>query len=92
MNSLLKQALTKYHTDKAQSFLKKILDKHHQLCYSHTCRIFTAGHISDQRMDQVMAAIKAKGKLKSMLSECKYGEGISRISQCARDQDINALK
>ena len=39
-----------------------------------------------------MAAIKANGKLKSMLSECNYGEAISRISQCARDQDINALK
>ena len=39
-----------------------------------------------------MAAIKANGKLKSMLSECNYSEAISRISQCARDQDINALK
>ena len=27
-----------------------------------------------------------------MLSECNYGKVISRISQCARDQDINALK
>ena len=39
-----------------------------------------------------MSAIKANGKLKSMLSECNYGEAISRISQCARDQDINPLK
>jgi hypothetical protein len=92
MNSLLKQSLTKYHTDKAQSFLKKILDKQHQLCYSHTCRTFTAGHVSDQRMEQGMAAIKANGKLKSMLSECNYGEVISQISQGARDQDIHALK
>jgi hypothetical protein len=43
-------------------------------------------------MEQGMAAIKANGKLKSMLSECNYSEAISRISQCARDQDINALK
>jgi hypothetical protein len=27
-----------------------------------------------------------------MLSQCNYGEAVSRISQCARDQDINALK
>ena len=77
MNLLLKQALSKYRTDKAQSFLKKILDKQHQLCYSHTCRTFTAGHVSDQRMEQGMAAIKANGKLKSMLSECNYSEAIS---------------
>ncbi len=51
MNLLLKQAHSKYRTDKAQSFLKKILDKQHQLCYSHTCRTFTAGHVSDQRME-----------------------------------------
>jgi hypothetical protein len=80
MNLLLKQALSKYRTDKAQSFLKKILDKQHQLCYSHTCHTFTAGHVSDQRMEQGMAAIKANGKLKSMLSECNYSEAISRIS------------
>ena len=92
MNSLLKQALTKYRTDKAQSFLKKILDKQHQLCCSHTCCTFTAGHVSDQRMEQEMAALKANEKLKSMLSECNYGEAISQISQCAGDQDISALK
>jgi hypothetical protein len=77
MNSLLKQALSKYHTNKAQAFLKKILDKQHQLCYSHTCCTFTAGHVSDQRMEQRMAAIKANGKLKSMLSKCNYGKAIS---------------
>jgi hypothetical protein len=67
MNLLLKQALSKYNTDKDQSFLKKILAKQHQLCYCHTCRTFTAGHISDQRMEQGMAAIKANGKLKKCL-------------------------
>jgi hypothetical protein len=77
INSLLKQALSKYCTNKAQAFLKKILDKQHQLCYSHTCRIFTAGHVSDQRMEQGMAAIKANGKLKSMHSKCNYGKAIS---------------
>jgi hypothetical protein len=39
-----------------------------------------------------MAAIKANGKLKSKLSESNYGKAASWISQCARDQDINALK
>jgi hypothetical protein len=77
MNSLLKQDLSKYHTNKAQAFLKKISDKQHQLCYSHTCCTFTAGHVSDQRMEQEMAAIKANRKLKSMLSKCNYGEAVS---------------
>ena len=53
---------------------------------------FTAGHVSDQRMEQGMAAMKANGKLKSYLSGCTYGEAISRISQVARDQDFTALK
>ncbi len=38
-----------------------------------------------------MADIKVNGKLKSMLNKCNHGEAISRISQCARDQDINSL-
>jgi hypothetical protein len=77
MRSKLKQALSKYHTNKAQAFLKKISDKQLQLCYCHTCRTFTAGHVSNQRTEQGMAAIKANGKLKSMLSECNYGEAVS---------------
>ncbi len=77
MNSLLKQALSKYRTNKAKAFLKKISDKQHQLRYSQPCCTFTAGHISDQRMEQGMAAIKASGKLKSMLSECNYGKAVS---------------
>ncbi len=77
MRSKLKQALSKYGTDKAQAFLKKISDKQLQLCYCHTCCTFTAGHVSDQRTEQGMAAIKANGKLKSMLSECNYGEAVS---------------
>ncbi len=32
--SLLKQALAKYRTEKAQVFLKKISNKQHQLCYT----------------------------------------------------------
>ena len=39
-----------------------------------------------------MASIKANGKLKSYLSECTYGEAVSRISQVARDQDVTTLK
>jgi hypothetical protein len=92
LSSLLKQALVKYRTEKAQVFLKKIYNKQHQLCYAHTCTSFTAGHVSDQRMEQGMAAIKANGKLKSYLSGCTYGEAVSRISQVARDQDVTALK
>jgi hypothetical protein len=55
--SLLKHALAKYRTEKAQVLLKKIANKQHQLCYAHTCNAFTAGHVSDQRMEQGMAAI-----------------------------------
>ncbi len=72
--------------------LKKISNKQHQLCYAHTCQAFTAGHVSDQRMEQGMAAMKANGKLKSYLSGCTYNEAVSRISQVARDQDYTALK
>ncbi len=90
--SLLKQALAKYCTKKAQVFLKKKSNKQHQLCYAHTCISYTAGHVSDQRMEQGMAAMKANGKLKSYLSGCTYGEAVSRITQVAQDQDFTALK
>jgi hypothetical protein len=90
--ALLKHALAKYRTEKAQVLLKKIANKQHQLCYGHTCNAFTAGHVSDQRMEQGMAAMKANGKLKSYLSRCTYGEAVSRISQVAQDQDFTALK
>lgn len=36
--------------------------------------------------------MKANGKLKSYLSECTYGEAVTRISQVAKDQDVTALK
>ncbi len=90
--SSLKEALAKYPTKKAQALLKKISSKQHQLCYAHTCNVFTAGHVSDQRMEQGMAAMKANGKLKNYLSGCTYGEAVTRISQVARDQDYTALK
>jgi hypothetical protein len=90
--SLLKQALAKYCTEKAQVFLKKISNKQHQLCYAHTCNSFTAGHVSKQRMEEGMAAMKTTGELKSYLSGCTYGEAVSRISQVAQDQDFTALK
>ena len=92
LSSLLKNSLAKYRTEKAQVFLKKIYNLQHQLCYAHTCTSFTAGHVSDQRMEQGMAAMKANGKLKSYLNGCTYGEAVSRISQVARDQDFTALK
>ncbi len=85
LSSLLKHALAKYCAEKAQVLLKKIANKQHQLCYAHTCNAFTAGHVSNQRMEQGMAAMKANGKLKSYLSGCTYGEAVSRISQVARD-------
>ncbi len=66
LSSLLKEALAKYRTKKAHALLKKISSKQHQLCYAHTCNVFTAGHVSDQRMEQGMAAMKAHGKLKKL--------------------------
>jgi hypothetical protein len=89
---LLKQALAKYCTKKAQVPLKKISSKQHQLCYAHTCNSFTAGHVSKQRMEEGIAAMKANEKLKSYLSRCTYGEAVSRTSQVAQDQDFTALK
>jgi hypothetical protein len=92
LSSLLIQALAKYCTEKVQVLLKKITNKQHQLCYAHACQAFTVGHVSDQRMEQGMADMKANGKLKSYLSGCTYGEAVSRISQVAQDQDFTALK
>jgi hypothetical protein len=92
LSSLLKQALAEYRTEEAQVFLKKISNKQHQLCYAHTCNSFTAGHVSDQRTEEGMAAMKANRKLKCYLSGCTYGEAVSRISQVAQDQDFTALK
>jgi hypothetical protein len=89
---LLKQALAKYCTEKAQVLLKKISNKQHQLCYAHTCNSFTAGHVSEQRMEEGMASMKANEKLKSYFSGCTYGEAVSRISQVEQDQDFTALK
>ncbi len=83
LSSFLKQALAKYRTEKAQGFLKKISKEQHQLCYAHTCNSFTAGHVSNQRIEEGMAAMKANGKLKCDLSGCTYGEAVSRISQVA---------
>ncbi len=71
--------------------LNKISEKKHQLCHAYTCKIFTAGQVSKQRMEQGMAAMKANGKLKKYLSGCTCSEAISRISQVAHDQDITAL-
>ncbi len=91
MESFLEGALSNYWTDKAQALLNKIFQKKHQLCYAYTCKTFTAGQVSDQRIKQGMAAIKANGKLKNFLSGCTYSEAVSRISQVAHDQDIAAL-
>jgi hypothetical protein len=51
MESLLKLALSKYCMEKAQVLLNKISEKKHQLCYKYTCKTFTAGQVSDQRME-----------------------------------------
>ncbi len=91
MESLLERALSKYCTDKAQVLLNKISQKKRQLCYAYTCKTFTAGQVSDQRIEQGMATIKANRKLKKFLHGCTYGKAVSRISQIARDQDIATL-
>ena len=88
MESLLEGALSKYRTDKAQALLNKISQKKHQLCYANTCKTFTTGQVSDQRMEQEMAANKANGKLKNFLSECTYSEAVSRISQIAHARTL----
>jgi hypothetical protein len=50
LSSLLKEAMAKYCTEKEQVLLTKINNKQHQLCYAHTCKAFTAGHVFDQRI------------------------------------------
>jgi hypothetical protein len=59
MESLLEGALSKYQTSKAQALLIKIAQKKHKLCYAYTCKTFTAGQVSDQRMEQGMASINS---------------------------------
>ena len=66
--SKLTRCLGKYHTNKAQQLLKKISLLKHKLAYAYTSKHhFTAGHVSDQRCEGGMSAIKANGKLKEML-------------------------
>ena len=60
-------AKKKYTTPKAQDFLKKIRMYDHRLVYTFTSEGFTAGHISTQRAESMMSAIKANGILKNSL-------------------------
>jgi hypothetical protein len=91
MESLLEHDLSKYCMDKAQVLLNKISQKKRQLCYAYTCKTLTPGQVSDQRMEQEIAAIKSNEKLKNFLSVCLYGKAVSRISQVAHDQHIATL-
>jgi hypothetical protein len=90
--SELALCLDEYRTDKAQQLLKKISLLKHKLAYAYTKHYFTAGHVSDQRCEGGMSAIKANGKLSLMLSNGTYSTAQTRIQQVTRDHDIAALE
>ncbi len=88
---LLDQAKQKYKTAGAQAFLSKIQRLQKSVCYAHTSKSFTAGHVSDQRSEGAFSGIKANGKLKELLKKATYKESIERLSQFSRRQDIKTL-
>ena len=64
---LMSAARTKYTTPKARDLLNKIKLYEGQLVYAFTSSHFTAGHISTNRSEGMMSAIKANGVLKKIL-------------------------
>ena len=92
METLFTKARRKYTTKAADTSISKLYFLKHKLCYAYYQNTYTAGHISDQRSEGGMSSIKANGKLKKYLSECTFGESVSRVSQVSRTQDLNTLK
>ena len=76
----------------ARKFIGKIINNKEKISYAFTSKFFTVGHVSTQRSEGGMAAIKAKGILKGYLAEATPAEAMERISQVARNQDRSALE
>ena len=83
-------AKTKYTTPEVKDFFKKIKIYDNKLVYAFTSHHFTAGHISTQKSEGMMSAIKANGILKSFLRNATYEESLARIRSVARHQDQEA--
>ena len=87
---LMSAAKKKYTTQKALDLLDKIKMYDHNLVYAFTSEGFTSGHISTQRAEGMMSAIKANGVLKQFLRNATYQESLARIRSVARHQDKEA--
>ena len=86
-NTLMEKAKQTFSTPKAIAFLRKIERNKHLLVFAFTSECFTAGHVSNQRSEGGMSAIKGKGTLKKYLRNATMVESLERISQTARTQD-----
>ena len=84
---LMFTARTKYTTPKSRNLLNKIKLYEGQLVHAFTSSHFTASHISTNRSEGMMSAIKANGVLKTFLCNATYQESLDRIRQVARFQD-----
>ena len=83
----MEKAKQTFSTPKAIAFLRKIERNKHLLVFAFTSECFTAGHVSNQRSEGGMSAIKGKGTLKKYLRNATMVESLERISQTARTQD-----
>ena len=67
---LMAAARTKYTTRNAKDFFKKIKLYDNKLVHAFTSDNFTAGHISNQRSEGIMSAIKANGVFEKKPPQC----------------------
>ena len=91
LDDRLANARSSYTTAAAQTFIDKLNDLRHKLCFAYLQSSFTAGHVADQRCEGGMSTLKGNGKLKKFLATCTYGQSLERVAQVSRDQDISAL-
>ena len=67
LNFLVAQARELFETQKSQELVDKIVKKKHNVCFSFTSKWFACGHVSDQMCEGGMSAMKANGKLSTVL-------------------------
>ena len=84
LKGLVAVARSEYKTNNAQDFIQHLWDNRHHVCFAYTHKTFTAGHVSDQRSEGGMSALKANGKLKEVLAQSTFAESIDRIMACVR--------
>ena len=85
-------ALQKYCTPKASSLIQTISRDRHSLCFCHTGKHFTAGHVSDARAEGGMAAIKGRGTMKQFLAQSPFDVGFERILAVSRRRDLESRR